>query len=333
MCVPQIAIGGRNKYMINGHTAQLQRVQNLFHSVQLNVNNPHFLIMQGHIRKVMKMEPHELLGMVEEAAGTRMFETKKRKTQETIEKKDTKLVEINRVMEQDISPRIEKLSTQRTQYLDFARLSTDVESSKRIVQAYELVSAEKQKKECAESQSADVGKRDTLAAAVTATEAEDKDLAEKLKETIAEKEREAAGPLHEHTKVEQELSKELVKLNAEHTQLRKAREADAAAAQANEDEIAKIVASQKAARADFDEAKTKSATAAAAASAAAAAAAEKQSQYEAETYGLSNGEGAKNVQARLSEAVSEVSSSETELKTAEMRKKHATKEAKETEKR
>ena len=30
--------------MINGHNAQLQRVQNLFHSVQLNVNNPHFLV-------------------------------------------------------------------------------------------------------------------------------------------------------------------------------------------------------------------------------------------------------------------------------------------------
>ena len=42
----QVVIGGRNKYFINGHNAQPQRVQNLFHSVQLNVNNPHFLIMQ-----------------------------------------------------------------------------------------------------------------------------------------------------------------------------------------------------------------------------------------------------------------------------------------------
>ena len=51
----QVVIGGRNKYMINGTTAQQSRVQNLFHSVQLNVNNPHFLIMQvrlgvdGHV--------------------------------------------------------------------------------------------------------------------------------------------------------------------------------------------------------------------------------------------------------------------------------------------
>jgi len=37
-----IAIGGRNKYIINGKQVQQQQVQNLFHSVQLNVNNPHF---------------------------------------------------------------------------------------------------------------------------------------------------------------------------------------------------------------------------------------------------------------------------------------------------
>ena len=112
--------------MINGHNAQLQRVQNLFHSVQLNVNNPHFLIMQGRITKVagrhatkkwdvrlafagravltvpswrrgvrtsqvLNMKPIEILGMIEEAAGTRMFETKKRKAVETIEKKETKV--------------------------------------------------------------------------------------------------------------------------------------------------------------------------------------------------------------------------------------------------
>ena len=53
----QIVLGGRSKYMINGTTAQLQRVMNLYHSVQLNVNNPHFLIMQGRIAKVINMKP------------------------------------------------------------------------------------------------------------------------------------------------------------------------------------------------------------------------------------------------------------------------------------
>lgn len=43
---PQVVIGGRNKYLINGSNATPSRVQDLFRSVQLNVNNPHFLIMQ-----------------------------------------------------------------------------------------------------------------------------------------------------------------------------------------------------------------------------------------------------------------------------------------------
>jgi hypothetical protein len=41
-----VVIGGRNKYLINGHAVQANTVQDLFHVVQLNVNNPHFLIMQ-----------------------------------------------------------------------------------------------------------------------------------------------------------------------------------------------------------------------------------------------------------------------------------------------
>lgn len=43
----QVVIGGKNKYLINGKTVQQSQVTNLFHSVQLNVNNPHFLIMQA----------------------------------------------------------------------------------------------------------------------------------------------------------------------------------------------------------------------------------------------------------------------------------------------
>lgn len=48
----QIIIGGRNKYIVNGHNKNQQDVANLFGSVGLNVNNPHFLIMQGKITKV-----------------------------------------------------------------------------------------------------------------------------------------------------------------------------------------------------------------------------------------------------------------------------------------
>ena len=39
---------------------QNNRVQDLFRSVKLNVNNPHFLIMQGRITKVLNMKPPEV---------------------------------------------------------------------------------------------------------------------------------------------------------------------------------------------------------------------------------------------------------------------------------
>lgn len=56
----QVVVGGRNKYLINGCNANNSRVQDLFRSVQLNVNNPHFLIMQGRITKVLNMKPAEV---------------------------------------------------------------------------------------------------------------------------------------------------------------------------------------------------------------------------------------------------------------------------------
>lgn len=90
-------MGGRTKYIVNGHNAQQQTVQSLFQSVQLNINNPHFLIMQGRITKVLNMKPTEILSMVEEAAGTKMFEDRKTKAIATIAKKERKVEEINTV--------------------------------------------------------------------------------------------------------------------------------------------------------------------------------------------------------------------------------------------
>lgn len=53
--------------------------------------------MQGKITKVLNMKPQEILGMVEEAAGTRMFEERKEKALKTMAKKDKKVAEIKSV--------------------------------------------------------------------------------------------------------------------------------------------------------------------------------------------------------------------------------------------
>ncbi|KAI9153657.1 hypothetical protein LWI28_014566 [Acer negundo] len=139
----QIVVGGRNKYLINGKVSQPNQVQTLFHSVQLNVNNPHFLIMQGRITKVLNMKPPEILSMLEEAAGTRMYETKKEAALKTLEKKQSKVDEINKLLDQEILPALEKLRKERTQYMQWANGSAELDRLRRFCIAYEYVQAEK----------------------------------------------------------------------------------------------------------------------------------------------------------------------------------------------
>ncbi|XP_016088687.1 structural maintenance of chromosomes protein 2-like [Sinocyclocheilus grahami] len=141
----QVVIGGRNKYLINGVNANNLRVQDLFCSVGLNVNNPHFLIMQGRITKVLNMKPPEILAMIEEAAGTRMYECKKISAQKTIEKKDAKLKEIQTILDEEITPAMEKLKEERASYLEYQKLMREIEHLSRLYVAYLFVCAEETK--------------------------------------------------------------------------------------------------------------------------------------------------------------------------------------------
>ena len=132
----QVVIGGKNKYLINGHNAQAAQVQNLFHSVQLNVNNPHFLIMQGRITKVLNMKPPEILGMIEEAAGTRMYESKKVAAEKKMEQKQVKVDEIEKLLSEEITPKLDKLRSEKQTYLKWAANNTELERVQRFCIAY-----------------------------------------------------------------------------------------------------------------------------------------------------------------------------------------------------
>ena len=81
-------------------------MKSLFKSVKLNVDNPHFLIMQGRVTKVINMKPLEILSLIEEAAGISHYKAKKDDTKKTIDKKDFKLSEIDNLLENDIKPQM-----------------------------------------------------------------------------------------------------------------------------------------------------------------------------------------------------------------------------------
>ena len=57
-------------------------------------------VLVTHRTKVLNMKPKEILGMVEEACGTRLYEMKKAQAQKTMEKKDVKVSEITKILEE-----------------------------------------------------------------------------------------------------------------------------------------------------------------------------------------------------------------------------------------
>ncbi|KAL8740471.1 MAG: hypothetical protein Q9190_006833 [Brigantiaea leucoxantha] len=145
----QIVLGGTSKYLINGHRAQQQTVQNLFQSVQLNINNPNFLIMQGRITKVLNMKPVEILAMIEEAAGTRMFEDRRDKAFKTMAKKEMKVQEITGLLQEEIEPKLEKLRTEKRAFLDFQQTQSDLERLTRLVVAHDYIKNKEKLKQSA----------------------------------------------------------------------------------------------------------------------------------------------------------------------------------------
>jgi structural maintenance of chromosome 2 len=210
----QVLLGGKSKYSINGRNSPAGQVQNLFHSVQLNVNNPHFLIMQGRITKVLNMKPNEILGMVEEAAGTRMYETKRVAAIKTIDKKQAKVDELNSVLSEEITPTLERLRGEKQNYLKWSKNNADIERIERFVVASNFMKAQQALENNKEGSN-------EMEEQIATLEAE----AEEYQQQIAEKQEESSalssrlkGEFDESHKVlkqqEEKQSKELVKVTS-----------------------------------------------------------------------------------------------------------------------
>lgn len=117
--------------------------------MQLNINNPNFLIMQGRITKVLNMKPVEILAMIEEAAGTRMFEDRRDKALKTMAKKELKLQELRELLKDEIEPKLEKLRTEKRAFLDFQQTQNDLERLTRLVVAYDYTKCQEKLKQSA----------------------------------------------------------------------------------------------------------------------------------------------------------------------------------------
>ena len=84
----------------------------------------------------MNMKPIEILSMIEEATGTRMYEQKRENSRKLKEKKQLKWQEITNILEQEIQPKIVRLKEDRdlftlVEYNSYPQTSSSRFSKKR----------------------------------------------------------------------------------------------------------------------------------------------------------------------------------------------------------
>lgn len=95
------------------------------------------------------MKPVEILAMIEEAAGTRMFEDRRDKALKTMAKKETKLQELSELLRDEIEPKLEKLRGEKRAFLDFQQTQNDLERLSRVVVAYDYTKCQEKLKQSA----------------------------------------------------------------------------------------------------------------------------------------------------------------------------------------
>lgn len=83
------------------------------------------------------MRPQEILGMVEEAAGTRMFEDRKDKAKKTMSKKEKRVDEITSLLAEEIVPKLDGLRAEKRSFLQFQKTASELERIGRLLRAWE----------------------------------------------------------------------------------------------------------------------------------------------------------------------------------------------------
>jgi structural maintenance of chromosome 2 len=166
--------------------------------------------MQGRITKVLNMKPIEILSMIEEAAGTRMFEEKKQDAIKTIEKKQLKVDEITKCMNDEITPNLEGLRSGRQDYLNWQENNNELERLERVCIAFEYCEADKKIQNFEADRQKLIEQDESLNEVIQARKVASEECISKINE-IRERDSAVEGKVHHLKQVESEVSKYLVK--------------------------------------------------------------------------------------------------------------------------
>jgi len=99
--------------------------------------------MQGKVRQVVNMKPIEILGLMEEAAGTSSFQLKKESSLKMIKKKQNKLDEIDKMLAEEITPKIEQLDKDKQNFQKWKTTQNEIYRMDKVIKAHDFYTSVK----------------------------------------------------------------------------------------------------------------------------------------------------------------------------------------------
>src|SRR6202041_391286 len=124
---------GQSEYIINGRTARLRDVQEIFMGIGLGPDS-YAIIEQGRIGLILNSKPMDRRAIIEEAAGITMYKTKRRLAETKLDASKLNLSRVNKILG-EVETRLASLKRQASKARRYAELREQMRSLLRIVLA------------------------------------------------------------------------------------------------------------------------------------------------------------------------------------------------------
>ena len=121
---------GESEYLINGRTARLRDIQDLFMGSGLGPES-YAIIEQGRIGQILSTKPQDRRAVIEEAAGITRFRTKKRLAEAKLESAKANLTRVFDILE-EVGRQVNSLKRQAAKAKRYGELKTELVAGLRI---------------------------------------------------------------------------------------------------------------------------------------------------------------------------------------------------------
>jgi chromosome segregation protein len=172
---------GESEYLIDGHTARLRDIQDLFMGTGLGPES-YAIIEQGRIGQILSSRPQDRRGVMEEAAGISKFKARKRLAEARLESARQNLARVFDILE-EVTRQLNSLKRQASKTRRYGELKAELDTKLRLVLAARFQQLEREAAKAALDLNLASNELRTLSEDVTANEQERERLQSSLFDT------------------------------------------------------------------------------------------------------------------------------------------------------